>query len=312
MNQYVGIDVGKLDLYLSYEGQVTKVTNTPKSLEAWLSKNTMAQSAVWIYEPTGGYEYTLRHFLIKQGVGQRCVHANHIRYYAKSKGILAKTDKIDAQVIESYAQDNQLEANETVKEHSKIQALMKRRDQVIQMRRQEKNRLENTYDKWISSSILRSIKLLDKQISKLDGLIDKQIEAVEELKNQRELYESVPGIGQQASAQLTVNLPELLTHENKVIASLVGVAPVCRDSGKYRGHRSTFGGRSGLRSVLYMCVLSAIRYNPVIKEFYQRLRNKNKPAKVAIVACIRKLLMMLKSIAVRKTPWEEHYVPKAA
>jgi transposase len=312
MKTYVGIDIGKLDLHLSYQGEVAKIQNTKKALAKWLTSNATAKSAIWVYEPTGGYEYCLREFLLDDAIAQNCIHANHIRYYAKARGILAKTDKVDAKVIKRYAEDFRVESNESIKKNNKLQALMLRREQVIQMRRQEKNRLENTYDKSIQQLINRHIGLLEKQVAKLDLLIDEKINEDTALANQRKLYESVPGIGKQASAQLVVNLPELLTHEAKVISALVGVAPISRDSGKFQGKRSTCGGRSKVRSVLYMSILSAMRYNPVIKQFYQRLRAVGKPGKVAIVACMRKLLMILKSIAVRQTPWVNDFHPKSA
>ena len=312
MKNYVGVDIGKSDLFLSHQGHVVKIVNTKKALSQWVSSNSFSKSAVWVYEPTGGYEHLLKEFLIDQSIPQNCVHANHIRYYAKARGILAKTDKVDSKVIERYAEDFRVMANENIKSHTKLQALMLRREQVIQMRRQEKNRLENMPDKSMQQLIKRSIKLLDKQIARLDALSDEEINNDETLAKLRKLYESVPGVGKQASIQLVINLPELLTHEAKVLSALVGVAPISRESGSFQGKRSTIGGRSKVRSALYMSILSAMRFNPVIRQFYQKLRAAGKPGKVAIVACMRKLIMILKSIATRQTPWSDEYSPKTA
>lgn len=312
MENYLGVDIGKADLFLSHKGKVEKISNNERSLKRWLTRNPHTKSAIWVYEPTGGYEYCLREFLLDESVKQNCIHANHIRYYAKARGILAKTDRVDAQVIERYAEDFHVTPNENIKRNNKLHSLMLRREQVIQMRRQEKNRLENMPDKGMQKLIKQHTQLLDRQVDKLDKLIDEEINKDDFLANQRKLYESVPGIGKQASAQLVTNLPELLTHDVKVLSALVGVAPISRDSGSFTGKRNTSGGRSKVRSALYMSVLSAMRCNPVIKQFYERLKAAGKPSKVAMVACIRKLIMIMKSIAVRQTPWSDEYLPKSA
>ncbi len=307
MKKYIGVDIGKSELYLSHNAVVEIIKNSSEAIKKWISKNSYANDAIWVYEPTGGYEHELKQTLHKLNLLQNCVHANHIRYYAKARGILAKTDKVDARVIEGYAMDFDLSEKAVAEYNEKLQALMQRREQLIQMRRQEKNRLESTRDKAMRQLIEKHIKHLDTQIKELDVLIDAEISKDDSLSKQRALYESVPGIGKQASAQLVAHLPELLTHETRVLSALVGVAPINRDSGKFIGKRHTYGGRSKVRSALYMSILSAMKHNRVIKEMYTRLCKAGKPKKVAIVACIRKLLMILKSIAVRQTPWVDQY-----
>lgn len=312
MIDYIGVDIGKRDLFLAYQGQVEVIRNDAKSLARWVVEHPEMSSALWVYEPTGGYEYILKTFLSERGLSQHCVHANHIRHYAKARGILAKTDRVDAKMIKRYAEDFALTEQPETVQHTEIQAVLKRREQVVQMRKQEKNRLESTHDKAMQLLVKKHIKHLDKEVSMLDTLLDEQISKDEALSKQRALYESVPGIGRQVSAQLVLNLPELLTHDSKVLAALVGVAPMNRDSGQFRGHRYTCGGRHKVRCALYMSILSAIRYNREIKKFYTRLKATGKPSKVAMVACMRKLLMILKSIAVRQTPWVDEFPPKCA
>lgn len=307
MKKYLGVDISKSELYLSHNAQVEVIVNTSKAIKAWIAKNPFSKEVIWVYEPTGGYEQCLKQTLSMLNLLQHCVHANHIRYYAKARGILAKTDKVDAKVIEKYAKDFDLSEKVVSEYNEELQSLLQRREQLIQMRRQEKNRLETTRNKAMKKQIEKHIKYLDEQIKVLDQLIDDEISKNELLSKQRALYESVPGIGRQASAQLVAHLPELMTHEAKVLAALVGVAPINRDSGQFIGRRRTYGGRSKIRSALYMSILSAMKYNPLIKAMYDRLRKSGKPAKVAIVACIRKLLMILKSIAVRQTPWVDHH-----
>lgn len=310
MTDYIGVDVGKHNLFLSHNGQVEAIDNDTKSLARWLKQQPQAQSATWVYEPTGGYEYRLKEFLAKRKLLQCCAHANYIRHYAKARGILAKTDRVDAAVIENYAKDFSITGQLETLENTQARAVLKRREQVIQMRQQEKNRLESTYDKAMQHLVKKHIAQLTKDIAKLDELMEEYISKDETLSKYKALYESVPGIGRVVSTQLVLNLPELVTHDSKALAALVGVAPINRDSGKLKGHRYIGGGRHNIRCALYMSVLSAMRHNCEIKKFYTRLKAAGKPSKVAMVACIRKLLMILKSIAIRQTPWVDNILPK--
>jgi len=231
------------------------------------------------------------------------MHANHIRAYAKALGILAKTDKLDAKVIYDYAMTVSLEAASTKNENQDISDLLNRRDQLIDMRIEESNRLETMTNKAIIKSLKAHIKWIEKQVEKIEAELSEYVQHKHSVKFLYELYSSVPGVGLITAMRLISDLPELLTHTDKQLAALIGIAPMNKDSGKMRGNRRIVAGRAKIRRVLYLATISAIKFNPLIKTFYTKLKRKGKPGKVAIIAGSRKLLMVLRSIAQRGTPW---------
>ena len=313
MKNYIGVDVGKNELYLSVKDEdVVSIPNNSNEIKKWIERNELPSDAIWVYEPTGGYEQTLKHVLLELSLPQCCVHANHIRYYAKARGIAAKTDKIDAKIIQGYAKDFDVEARNIKEDNPILRGLSIRREQLIKMRRIEKNQREHGADVSIKKMIDAHIKQLTDQLEEVEELIESEIAKDDALSKQRDLYESVPSIGRTTANHLVVYLPELLTHDANSLSALVGVAPMNRDSGGYQGKRKTVGGRSRVRGALYMAVISAIRCNPEIARFYERLKSKGKPAKVALIAAMRKLLTILRSIAVRQTPWVDEIQPKIA
>lgn len=305
MKEYIGIDVSKRTLWIETPQASHEVENTEEALEQWITSLGDTRDTLVVYEPTGGYERTLQACLLKANIASHCAHAKRVREFAKAKGYLAKTDKIDAAMLRVYGQIFAVVADKQSPIDERLSAYLKRREQLVQQVRQEKNRLENTAIQEVRNWIEQSIAQLKVQLDNLDKAISQQIEQNDTLKKTRALYESVPGIGRISAHQLIVNLPELASIPLNTLNCLVGVAPLNRDSGLYKGTRHIQGGRKSVRCALYMAVLSAIRYNGVIKAFYQRLRAAGKPAKVALVACMRKLISILKSIITRQTPWQD-------
>lgn len=305
MRIYVGIDVSKHELVLYVNGEYYTVTNTQKSLSKWFKTHSALAKSVYlfVYEPTGGYEKILASFLNSEGYPSCRVHANHVRYYAKAKGILAKTDAIDAKIIADYAQMKGCGPSAIVARYEALQALLLRREQCHEMIKQEKSRLETLSHKEIISSIKSHISNLERQIKKLDECIKACISSDASLSKHVEGLCTIPGVGVITATSILGYLPEIFELEEKPLASLSGLAPMNHDSGKVQKARRIIGGRSSVRRVLYMAVLSAKRYNPVIKSFFERLDSKGKPFKVCMTAAMRKLLSIMRSVLLRGTPW---------
>jgi transposase len=300
----IGIDVGKYELVVYWNGQYTTIKNDEKDLQSWFKKHSIALSKVdlIVYEPTGGYERKLQKALDFHKLPYRRVHANHVRAYAKAAGIAAKTDQLDAKILSEFAVRMELEPKPVVAVEPELKALLTRREQLIEMRVQDKNRLE-TCDILLAKWIEKNIKQLSKQLEDIEKEIKDFIKGHPEVAKLLELYSSIPGVGKITALQLIVDLPELLEENDKVLAALVGLAPWNRDSGTKIGRRQTRGGRIRVRGLLYMAALVAARFNPQLKAFYSKLKQKGKPTKVALIAVAHKLLGILRSIAQRQTPW---------
>jgi len=300
----IGIDVGKYELVAYWNGQYVTLKNDEKELQAWFKKQKIALKAVdlIVYEPTGGYERKLQKSLDFHKLPYRRVHANHVRAYAKATGIAAKTDQIDAKILAEFAVRMELTPKAVVAVEPELKALLTRREQLIEMRLQERNRLD-TCDVLLAKWIEKNIKQLSKQLKEIEEKIKDFIDEHPEVAKLLGLYSSIPGIGKVTALQLIVDLPELLEENDKVLAALVGLAPWNRDSGTKIGRRQTRGGRIRVRGLLYMAALVAARFNPEIKAFYSKLKQKGKATKVALIAVAHKLLGILRSIAQRQTPW---------
>jgi len=308
MKTFIGIDVSKHTLAIYANEKHFTIKNDEEALDKWLqeSKSLIGDDFLLVYEPTGGYEKILAKYIKANDLPGRRVHANHVRAYAKALGILAKTDKLDAKVIAEFARMRALEAQEKFELHEPLRALLQRREQLLSMKKQESNRLETLDSKVIRKQIKAHILSLLKQVAAIESAIKEYVAGDEELGTQLKRIESIPGVGHLTSTIVIAYLPELLIADDKAIAALVGVAPMSRDSGNKSGKRSIVGGRTQIRNVLYMAALTATQHNPVLKEFYNRLRKeKGKPFKVAIVAVMRKLLMIIKSVATRGTEWKD-------
>jgi transposase len=312
MESIIGIDVGKAELFIHWQGEDFSISNNSKVIHSWLRRNQKRLEDVSLiaFEPTGGYEFYLRKALAKANLPYRMVHANHVRNFAKANGVLAKTDKIDAKVIANYALTMNIEPKVIIDDQEELKERLDRRDQLVGMRTQEKNRLEKPVMPTMQKSISNHIAWLTKQIKQLENDMRQQVSENPELCNLIKLYQSIPGIGPLMALRLVTDLAELGSTSTRKLAALVGVAPFNRDSGKMRGRRCIRGGRRKVRGYLYLAALSAIRYNSVVKSFYLRLKQNGKPGKVALVAAMHKLLSIVRSVAERQTPWVDVLNPQ--
>lgn len=258
-----------------------------------------------VVEATGGYEVPLIVALCEAKLPVASVNPRQVRDYARALGVLAKTDCIDAQVLARFAHDIQPPLRDFPDENGrKLDAMVSRRRQLLNIRTEELNRRHQANLPEIQRSIDLVIDILDRQIAEIESQLASAIQTNEIWRLKDQLLQSVQGVGSATSHTLLAELPELGRLNRRQIASLVGVAPFNRDSGRLHKTRSIRGGRASVRSVLYMAALSGIRHNAAIRTFYQRLREKGKPFKVAITACMRKLLTTLNAILRDLTPWK--------
>jgi transposase len=307
---YIGIDVSKawLDIAVDPTGQYWRAENNDRAITELEARLAESNPKCIVVEATGGYEAKLVTHLCEANLPVARVNPGRVRRFAQGLNWLAKTDKIDAMLLARFAEKANPRLTKLPTEHEKrLAALVKRRKQVLDMLVSEHNRLE-TADPDVLPYIQNSTAMLEKQLKELDQAIRSLIDNTPDLKGKQDLLLSVPGVGQVTASTLTSQLPELGTCDRKEIASLVGVAPFSHDSGKKRGKRVIKGGRPAIRSVLYMATLSATRFNPVIRKFYDRLINNGKETKVAIVACMRKLLTILNAIIRDQHHWNPEIV----
>ena len=312
---FVGIDVSKdtLELALEDKGKTQNFSNEEAGIAQLLAclKGAGGTVAAVVFEATGGFERLAATALCSAGFPVMVVNPRQARDFAKSMGFLSKTDSLDAKVLSHFARTlYQSDRRERLlmklpDEHQVLlQALLTRRSQLIQMRVAEDNRLALSH-KSQRKSIEAVRKMLNKQIANIDADMDFKLKG--HFNDKLALLKGFKSVGPGLKASLMAGLPELgqLSHEQ--IGKLVGVAPLNCDSGKHKGKRFTWGGRSDVRCALYMATLSAVRYNPVIKVFYDRLLSKGKPKKVALVACMHKLLTILNAIMKSGKPWDENH-----
>jgi transposase len=304
-NLYVGIDVSKdrLDVAIAGRKDFWEFSNDPEGIGKLCGKIVGLKPELVVLEASGGYERDVYFRLVKTGMRVAMVNPTRVRHYAKATGQYAKTDKIDAQVIACFARDiPQEERFAPTEQQERLSALLARRKQVILMLTQEKNRLHTaSFD--VLEKIHEHITWLNTQLNQLNAEIDRLIDQEPVWKAKRQLLETVPGVGPVTSSTLVALLPELGILDHKQISSLVGVAPINADSGKQRGYRRIFGGREMVRSALYMAALSASQTNPVIAAFYQRLTDRGKLKKVALTACMRKLLIVMNAMVRDQLVW---------
>lgn len=292
MSVGIGIDVSKatLDVSVHGEGQVRQFANDPKGfrqMAAWLQTLTPSQI---VLEATGGYEQAALDTLFMAGLPVARVNARQARDFAKALGQLAKTDRLDARVLAHLANTVSLPRYQAPQAwQRRLSEWHQRRRHVIRMLGSERQRLERLTDRALLAWARRHIAMLEREVRHLDNEIKGQIEAQPMLEPLR----SIKGVGPVLQATLACQLPELGHLDGKAIAKLVGVAPLARDSGTMRGSRHVWGGRREIRAVLYMASLTAIRYDEALRNFYQSLRARGKAAKVAIVATMRKMLVIL-------------------
>jgi transposase len=298
--QTAGIDVAKehLDLGFDPHHRVQRFTNTPDGCAAVRDLLLQAGSLkIIVIESTGGYERSLVAELAAAGLPVVVVNPRQVRDFARATGRLAKTDAIDAMVLARFGRviDPPLRPLPPV-EAAAVQELLARRRQVMQMLIAEQNRLKQSRSERVHRSVEQVIELLQRQIEQINADLDQHIQDNPEWNARNQVLREVPGIGPVTARTLIVELPELGRCSRQQIASLVGVAPLNRDSGTMRGRRSIWGGRASVRCALYMATLTAIRLHPAIGACYQRLRAAGKCAKVALIACSRKLLTILNAL----------------
>lgn len=303
----VGIDVGKaqLDVYIHERDIHLTVENSTEGIRVLLAKLNRYRLTRIVLEATGRYERLLADAALAKDMPVIIVNPLVVRRYAGAVGQLAKTDKIDARIIAEYAAVIQPEVRSSSNHNVRIiKDLLARRRQLLTMSTMEKNRA-HIMPKSLRADILRHIRHLEKQVEKLDKLLDQKIEAEGQWRDKRAIMLSMPGIGPAVVNTLLGDLPELGNLTNKQAAALAGVAPYNRDSGSLRGKRRIRGGRHSVRTILYMATLTSVQHNPVIKRFYQRLVSLGKHKKVALTACIRKMVIMLNAMLRDGKPWNE-------
>jgi transposase len=304
-SSYVGIDVSKdrLDVAVLGEERGWQVDNTKAGIAKLVQQMQAVCPELIVVEATGGYQRAVVEALFVAGLAVAVVNPARVRQFARACGLLAKTDKLDAQMLAVFGQRVQprLYAGKTEAEQQ-LSALLVRRKQVEEMLKAEQNRL-HTITPSLRGSVERIIALLKEEKKRLDEQIRELMNEQQAWQEQTEILSSAPGVGVVTTATLLAELPELGKMDRKRIAALVGVAPMNYDSGKKRGYRKTKGGRTDVRSVLYMSTLVATRYNPLIRTQYQHLLKRGKEKKVALTACMRKFLTILNAMVRDQQPF---------
>jgi len=303
---FVGIDVSKarLDVAVLPNEMTWSTTNDDDGISGLVSKLKEQTPHLVLLEATGGLERRVLARLVGAGVPAMAINPRNVRDFAKSLGKLAKTDRIDAIVLARFAQAVRPSLRPVADEQSQeLQAQLTRRRQLVEMIVAEKNRLAATDANKVRKLIKEHIAYLQKQLTINEYDLDQTIKQTPAWLEKVDLLESVPAIGRVTASTLVALLPELGTLGRKQISALVGVAPFNRDSGTLRGRRAIWGGRASVRAVLYMAALVGARWNPVLRDLYRRLKSAGKPSKVALVACMRKLLTILNAIIRDRSPW---------
>ena len=304
---YVGIDISQdnLDIAAYPTEQIWKYKNSSSGIAKTVTKLKGLNPKLIVMEATGGLETPLRQALDQADLPVAVVNPRRIRDFGRSMGILAKTDKLDAKVMAYFAAKIEPTPHPPKDEASQqLENLLARRNQLSNMLTAEKNRLKQSTNKAIYVRIQNHIYWLESELQGLDKELKDNIRQNPLFMEKVKLYRSMPGVGDILSYNLLANLSELGSLNQREIASLVGVAPLNRDSGKLRRRRTIWGGRATIRKALYMPAVVAIRCNPLIRSLYQRLLAKGKLKKVALVACMHKMLTILNSMAKNNTPWK--------
>ena len=306
---HVGIDVSKaaLDVAVLETDEAFQVANAAEAFPDLIRRLKKRHPALVVMEASGGYEQDVLFALISAGLPAVRVNARQVHHFAKATGLRAKTDAIDARVLARFAaavqprlQDAPTPGQVTLNEQ------VARRQALVEMLTMETNRLRLTRTPAVRAQVQQHIDWLKSQLSDIDGELKALIEGDETWRELDALLESVPGVGRVAATTLLAMLPELGQLNRREIAALVGVAPFNCDSGTLRGQRHIRGGRSAVRTVLYMCTIAGLRTNPVLKRCYDRLREQGKPPKVALIACERKLLVILNAMVRDQRHWDTH------
>ena len=304
-SSYVGIDVSKdrLDVAVLGKERVWQVENTQEGIVQLVQQLEELQPELIVVEATGGYQRAVVEALFWAGLAVAVVNPARVRQFARACGLLAKTDKLDAQVLAVFGQKVQPRRYAGKSEAGKhLSALLVRRRQLDEMLKAEQNRLR-TISPSLKGSVQRMVTTLKAEKKALDAQIQQFVAEQAAWQEQQKILNTAPGVGKVTTATLLAELPELGKMDRKKIAALVGVAPMSYDSGKKRGYRKTKGGRGDVRSVLYMATLVATRRNPLIQTQYQQLLKRGKLQKVALIACMRKFLTILNAMLRDRQPF---------
>ena len=303
---YAGIDVSKehLDVVLRPTGEYLRENNDERGIESLAARLKEASPALVVVEATGGMEQPVAAALAVGGLPVAIVNPRQVRDFAKAVGRLAKTDRIDAAVLAHFTEAVRPEPRPLADEHAReLSALVLRRRQILDMITAEGNRAR-TAPKPVRRRIEAHLRWLRKELERANEDLEGAVRESPVWREKDDLLRSVPGVGPTLSATLLAELPELEYLDRRKLAALVGVAPLNRDSGTLRGIRTVGGGRSAIRKTLYMATLSATRHNPAIRSFYGRLVAAGKPKKVALTACMRKLLAIVGAVLRNRAPWD--------
>jgi transposase len=304
---FVGIDVSKdrLDVHLRPSAEAFAVARNGEGLQNLVVRLAALRPAVIVLEATGGFEITVAAALAGAGLPLVVVNPRQIRDFARATGRLAKTDSLDAAAIALFAERIRPEPKAVPDQAARqLTELVARRQQIVEMIGAESNRRRQARDKRLIKRLDAHLAWLQKELTGIETDLDQAVRESPVWQAKQNLLKSVPGIGPTTARTLLAQLPELGALDRRRIAALVGVAPINRDSGRFRGRRMIAGGRAAVRNVLYMATLVASRYNHKIKAIYQRLVTAGRPKKLALVAAMRKLLTILNAMLRDQTPWQ--------
>lgn len=315
MRNCIGIDVakGSFDIFLHETKKALSLTNDAAGISECVKLCQQIQPELVVMEATGGYERSIASTLQAEGCPVAVVNPRRIRDFAKAVGQIAKTDKLDARIIAKFAATLEPMPQKLIDNNSwKLKALVARRKQLVEMHTAEKNRKEHALDKEVKRSIEAILKTINSQLTTVEKNIENLIQQMPELKKKADFLQSIPGIGKTTAHMLVTELPELGRLNRRQIAALVGVAPINRDSGIFRGKRMTGGGRRHVRARLFMPTLVATQFNPVINKYYHTLvEGRGKCKMVALTAATRKLLCIMNSIIKNNQYWQPNIAKNA-
>ena len=306
VESFVGIDVSKdtLDLHIEPGGETIHLAYDDQGIDEVCRRLAEVLPSLIVMEATGGLETRLASELAAKALPVAVINPRQARDFAKATGQLAKTDRVDAKVLCAFARAIRPAVRALKSADAReLDDLVSRRHQLVDIRVQETLRLATASSKALQKSLKTHIAWLDKRIGKLDHDLKDRLQSSDAWKVKDDLLRGIPGVGTVTSMTLLSKCPELGQLNRREIAKLVGVAPLANDSGTHRGKRFIWGGRADVRAVLYMATVAAMRCNPAIKPFAQRLKMAGKPAKVVIVACMRKLLTIMNTMIKTNTPW---------
>ena len=306
VESFVGIDVSKntLDLRIEPAGEAMHVAYDDQGIAQVCRRLVEALPTLIVMEATGGLETRLAGELAAKGLPVAVINPRQARDFAKATGQLAKTDKVDAAMLCAFARAIRPAVRPLKSADAReLDDLVNRRHQLVEIRVQETLRLATASSKALQKSLKTHIAWLDKRITKLDHDLKDRLQTSDAWKVKDDLLRGIPGVGDVTSMTMLAKCPELGQLNRREIAKLVGVAPLADDSGKHRGKRFIWGGRADVRAVLYMATVAAMRCNPAIKSFAQRLKMAGKPAKLVIAACMRKLLTIMNTMIKTNSPW---------